>query len=187
MVEGQESPSLFAFFRKTLILPDMARVQSVLDDLIEATPALDGEERPAADLWRRVALGLSGSQACEEGGTIPTYALIWKPAFRLKSKERMPLWYTQIIATRAYRLRLSDSPLAMLTVGSIPLIDSLRAAGVASKVQLGAFISSVRLQISRTEKFRIHATLAPQKRQHLTAPGHDWNACLCCLQTHLEL
>ena len=79
--------------------------------LTEAIPALDGAERPAADLRRRVALGISGSQVAEEGGTLPTYALVWKPAFRLKQKERVPLWYTQILATRPYRLGLCDSTL----------------------------------------------------------------------------
>ena len=155
--------------RAPVLIPNLPQVDACLEALSSSVPCLNGEERPAADLWRRLVLGKPGSQLLDEGGAIPTTPIIWRKLVRFRGKAPPPTWHRQILDTRPYRRALEGRPEAWMDAGDgKKVLDLLVEAGIATKIQLGAYFTSQRNQLARIEKFLLHATLAKQNRQHLT-------------------
>ena len=70
-----------------ILLPNLSQVNALIATLDDAVPSLDGREKPTANLWRRIVLGIPGSQLLDKGGTLPTSSVIWSNPRRIRAKE----------------------------------------------------------------------------------------------------
>ena len=81
-------------------------------------------------MWRRLSLGLEGSQPSGQG-TLPSVALVWRPLRRAQTHE-----------TRGFRVAGSMPPAFHLDIGGPRFGQILKERGIASQLMLGSRHSS---------------------------------------------
>ena len=154
---------------KGILIPHWQEVRRYLCRLSRETPDLEPGAPPNAQLWRRLSVGIPGSQVDPSLGTLPTRPLAWGPATRIARKMRPPTWIRDIHTVRPFVRQIEADPRFETTVGSRTLRSIMCDGGVSSPMQIRNFGRTQMLQGQRTQRFIEHARHAFRRGVHISS------------------
>ena len=123
---------------------------------------------PNAQHWRRLCLGIPGSQCDSSYGTLPHTALVCAPPKRLCTKSLVPTWYLEAQRARRFIRGLEGDGRLTVRVGGSSLLQVLKHSGVVDTGTLRKLMRAQAMQSRRTQRFREHAEVAGTSGFHLS-------------------
>ena len=151
-----------------ILLPNWDQARQRLVDITRDSPPLEADAPPHAQIWRRIPVGIPGTQCTLLAGDLKATPLAWGPPKRLTQKKKPPQWLLEIFDARPFVRWITGTPAARVCVGQTTLLELLQNGGVASRAQLGHFASATTFQGLRTKRFLTHAQSAVSRQRHLT-------------------